>query len=195
MLVLSRRPNEAIVLPIVNTRIQVVAVKGGVVRLGVEAPAAMSVYREEVWKEMQARAARGEAHPADAPGGVPPSAPTAALAGELNQLVRNRLHSATLGMAQLRQELQSGQGEQAGATLGKIENEFDLLRRQLDEVRERFAAASSGRAGRAEEPAPAAEKPLSQPPPRFRPHGRPRQPRSAERALPAPGAPAHTTTE
>ncbi len=173
MLVLSRRINEAIVLPVVNTRIQVVAVKGGVVRLGVQAPAAMSVYREEVWQEMQARAARGETHPADVPGGVS-SAPVPTLACELNQLVRNRLHSATLGMAQLREEIQSGQSGQAGATLGKIETEFDSLLKQLEEVRERFAA---------EQP-PAAEKPRSQTPPRLRTGFRLRQPRSAERIQP-----------
>lgn len=49
MLVLSRRPNEKILIPALDIAVQVVAVKSGVVRLGVEAPDNVQVYREEVW--------------------------------------------------------------------------------------------------------------------------------------------------
>jgi carbon storage regulator CsrA len=48
MLVLSRRLNEKIVLPSLNLTIQIVALKPGVVRLGIEAPAAVKVFREEL---------------------------------------------------------------------------------------------------------------------------------------------------
>src|SRR6202043_1902567 len=48
MLVLSRRLNEKIVFPESNTVVQVVGVKPGVVRLGVRAPAEVTVLREEV---------------------------------------------------------------------------------------------------------------------------------------------------
>jgi carbon storage regulator len=47
MLVLSRKPNEAIVI-IDTVRITVVAVKGDRVRLGIEAPRNVSVDRAEV---------------------------------------------------------------------------------------------------------------------------------------------------
>jgi carbon storage regulator len=48
MLVLSRRLNEKIVLPSLNLTIQIVAVKPGMVRLGIEAPAEVKVFREEL---------------------------------------------------------------------------------------------------------------------------------------------------
>ena len=38
MLVLSRKVNEKIVIPSINTSIEVVEVKGGRVRLGIDAP-------------------------------------------------------------------------------------------------------------------------------------------------------------
>jgi carbon storage regulator len=48
MLVLSRRPNEKIVLPGLGITVQVVSVKPGVVRLGIDAPPAVQVLREEL---------------------------------------------------------------------------------------------------------------------------------------------------
>src|SRR5688572_27815310 len=47
MLVLSRKPSEAIVINN-NIRITVVSVKNGQVRLGIEAPADVTVGREEI---------------------------------------------------------------------------------------------------------------------------------------------------
>jgi carbon storage regulator len=48
MLVLSRRTNEKIVIPDLNITITVVAVKRGVVRIGIDAPSRIPVLREEV---------------------------------------------------------------------------------------------------------------------------------------------------
>jgi carbon storage regulator CsrA len=48
MLVLSRRLNERILLPTVPAAVQVVSLKPGVVRLGIEAPAQVPVLREEL---------------------------------------------------------------------------------------------------------------------------------------------------
>ncbi len=48
MLVLSRRLGEKIVLPGLDITVQVVSVQGGVVRIGIEAPRDVKVYREEV---------------------------------------------------------------------------------------------------------------------------------------------------
>jgi carbon storage regulator CsrA len=48
MLVLSRRLHEKIVLPGIGAIIEVVAIKPGVVRLGIEAPRDVTVLREEV---------------------------------------------------------------------------------------------------------------------------------------------------
>jgi carbon storage regulator CsrA len=48
VLVLTRRLHEKIVLPSLGMTIQVVAIKGGTVRLGIEAPPDVRVLREEL---------------------------------------------------------------------------------------------------------------------------------------------------
>lgn len=48
MLVLSRRLQEKIVIPGLDVTIQVVSIKPGSVRLGIEAPPEISVLREEL---------------------------------------------------------------------------------------------------------------------------------------------------
>jgi carbon storage regulator CsrA len=48
MLVLSRRLKEKIVLPGLNVTIEVLAVKGNAVRLGITAPGGVSIVREEL---------------------------------------------------------------------------------------------------------------------------------------------------
>jgi carbon storage regulator CsrA len=48
MLVLARQRHEKIVLPTPRLTSEVVAIKPGVVRLGIEAPRALSVLREEL---------------------------------------------------------------------------------------------------------------------------------------------------
>ena len=51
MLVLTRRLHQSIVLPDLNVTIQVVAVKGDCVRLGIEAPKYIAVMREELLQD------------------------------------------------------------------------------------------------------------------------------------------------
>jgi carbon storage regulator CsrA len=53
MLVLSRRLNEKLILPEVEAAIQVVAIQPAAVRLGIEAPARVSVVREEIYRTMR----------------------------------------------------------------------------------------------------------------------------------------------
>jgi len=48
MLVLSRRLNEKIVFPGTQISVQVVAIRPGSVRLGIEAPRSVTVLREEL---------------------------------------------------------------------------------------------------------------------------------------------------
>lgn len=50
MLVLSRRLNEKLLIPCVRTAVQVLSIQGGQVRLGVDAPADVAVFREEIYK-------------------------------------------------------------------------------------------------------------------------------------------------
>jgi carbon storage regulator CsrA len=56
VLVLTRRPNEKIVLPGLGVTLQVLAVKGRIVRLGFEAPSDVKVVRKELLAESQASA-------------------------------------------------------------------------------------------------------------------------------------------
>jgi carbon storage regulator len=63
MLVLTRKPNQAIVVGD-DIRIVIVSVDRDQVRLGIEAPRAVSVHRAEVYEEIhRGEAARGEASP------------------------------------------------------------------------------------------------------------------------------------
>ena len=52
MLVLSRKPGERIVLPHLELAVTVLAIEGKAVRLGIAAPEAVAVYREEVWQQL-----------------------------------------------------------------------------------------------------------------------------------------------
>lgn len=54
MLVLSRKPNEEIVIPQYGITVTPVQIKGDKVRLGITAPPDVEVYRREVWEKMQA---------------------------------------------------------------------------------------------------------------------------------------------
>jgi carbon storage regulator CsrA len=59
VLVLTRRPHEKIVLPGLDITIQVVSIKGGSVRIGIEAPPDVQVMREELLDQSQASALAG----------------------------------------------------------------------------------------------------------------------------------------
>ena len=66
MLILTRRPQETLVVGD-NIKVQVLGVKGGQVRLGVEAPREVPVYREEIWVRIKRDKLKpGEQDPEDA---------------------------------------------------------------------------------------------------------------------------------
>jgi carbon storage regulator len=52
MLVIRCKVGESVLMPGLDTKVTVVAVKGKKVRLGVSAPAAVAVHREEVWRDI-----------------------------------------------------------------------------------------------------------------------------------------------
>jgi carbon storage regulator CsrA len=85
MLVVSRRPNEKIVFPDISATVQVVAVKANVVRLGIDAPRDVAVFREEIMER--------KAREALAPG--PPGADLA----DLRRRLKDRLREAAVGLA------------------------------------------------------------------------------------------------
>jgi len=138
MLVLSRRLNEKIVFPTLQASVQVVAIKPGVVRLGVEAPNDVPVFREEILGAEQRRQWEAPARPADA------------LLGELLHLTNNRLNSSTVGLALLRRQLQLGRVEDMAATLDKIDRHLQDLKGRVADV--------AGAAAPAPAPRPAARR-------------------------------------
>ena len=71
MLILTRRPQETLVVGD-NIKVQVLGVKGGQVRLGVEAPREVPVYREEIWVRIKRdKSKAGELEQEEAVGASP----------------------------------------------------------------------------------------------------------------------------
>jgi carbon storage regulator len=74
MLILTRRPGERVVIG-ENVLVTVMGVSGHTVRLGIEAPAGVPIYREEIWLAVrEENRAAAEAAP-DALPSVPPQPP------------------------------------------------------------------------------------------------------------------------
>ena len=77
MLILTRRPGERVVIGD-EVLVTVMGVSGHTVRLGIEAPSGVSIYREEIWlavkEENRAAAAAADANALPT---APPAAPPA----------------------------------------------------------------------------------------------------------------------
>lgn len=115
MLVLSRRLHEKIVFPGIGAKVQVVGIKSGVVRLGIEAPPEVAVLRAE----LPDRSKEWGAPP-------PPKAVESQLA-RVQQLLQKRLRVSGVGLAVLRRQLREGLTQDAEATLSRIEEDLQLL--------------------------------------------------------------------
>lgn len=120
MLVLSRRTNEKIVLPELAVSVQVVAIKAGTVRLGIDAPREVTVLREEVAeREAQWR--------------TPPAANGDAKLAQLRDLVEKRLKVSALGLALLREQLRARKTRDAAELVERVAEDLDLLLGRLAE--------------------------------------------------------------
>jgi carbon storage regulator CsrA len=121
MLVLSRRLNQKIVFPSIQTTVQVVAVKQAVVRLGIDAPEEIAVFRQELLekealsKEQNAPLSKKQ---------------------QSAHLLNNLLNVNTVGLALLRRQLALGQADEMNSTLDKIESNL----RKIQERSERLEA-------------------------------------------------------
>jgi carbon storage regulator CsrA len=109
MLVLSRRPDEKILLPTVPAVIKVISSQAGLTRLGIDAPAHVTILREELSRE-----GRAVAEPAS----------------DDRHALRNRLNNLNLGLALLRMQLGAA-GPAVRQTLAGLEQELHALRRQV----------------------------------------------------------------
>ncbi|HEX4146917.1 MAG TPA: response regulator [Pirellulales bacterium] len=150
MLVLSRRLNEKILLPSIHTSVEVLDIKGDRVRLGIEAPASVTILREELAARQAAEGGpsatanqslkRSAPNRAAAP--PQPAMPLDPAALEAAQALvrrhrhqfRNHLNSATIGIALVQRQLQAGMLAQAEATLSKISDGVHQMTDQLELV-------------------------------------------------------------
>jgi two-component system, OmpR family, response regulator len=123
MLVLSRRLSEKIVFPGLKTAVQVVSIKPGIVRLGVEAPPNIVVLREE----LQERTAQWSAPASEA------NASAEAKLQRLMELLRKRLKVTAAGLAALQQQLEAGLVEESQAILSEIGDDLHLLEERVAE--------------------------------------------------------------
>jgi carbon storage regulator CsrA len=87
MLVLSRRLNQKILLPSVHTSVQVLSVKGNVVRLGIAAPPGLTILREELVQEAPQRVP--QAWPPPAGRTAPEPLPDPAVAARVDAALAN----------------------------------------------------------------------------------------------------------
>jgi len=117
MLVLSRRPNEKIVFPHLGITVEILHVKGNSVRVGVDAPTSIKVYRHEVAEQL---AATPETPPS------PPLPPPT-----MTHRVRNRLHVAALALHLVQRHLEEGMAQDAENILKMALNEFGALEKEL----------------------------------------------------------------
>src|SRR5437764_13796245 len=91
MLVIARRAQENLIIPSARATLRGVAIRSGSVRLGIEAPPEVKVYREELYERLVAV-------DADA-------APPLPDAGRSEHLVRNHLNNIALALGMLRRQL------------------------------------------------------------------------------------------
>jgi carbon storage regulator CsrA len=117
MLVLSRRPDEKILLPTVPAIIKVISSQAGLVRLGIEAPSSVPILREELCRHDRA------ANPAAVTSDDGP-------APHLQLAVRDRLNNLILGLTLLRMHLVECEPVIRN-TLDGIEQELQALRQTI----------------------------------------------------------------
>lgn len=126
MLILSRKLDQKILLPAVQTSVQVISIRGNVVRLGIEAPPGLTVLREELMGQPPRRVPQAWPLPPARTAPEPMTDPALPL----------RLDAALAALAQLSPLERASLPADVAATLARAE--ADLLT-----VRQRLAAPTS----------------------------------------------------
>lgn len=116
MLVVSRRLKEKIVFPGMNASVQVVAIKSGSVRLGIDAPPEVAVLREELRDRPAGRGAEDRTGPP--------------------RRLRDRLKGTAVGLGLLELQLDAGLLSDARETLAAIREDLRALRLGAEGERE-----------------------------------------------------------
>lgn len=122
MLVLARKSGQKILFPTVGITVEVLATRGNMVRLGIDAPRSVKVLREEI-----------QDHPS--PEKFAENVERLSLR-DLNHFVRNRLHAASLGLHLFQKQVAGGMIEVSKDTLQRVLSEFGSIEQEVA----RFAA-------------------------------------------------------
>jgi carbon storage regulator len=123
MLVLARRLHEKIILPSLDITIQVVGLQGNLVRLGIEAPQDVAIFREEVYD----------------PSRAPPPADTGQAPALQSHNVRNRLNNLGQSLALLQGQLAPNLTPEAMQTMEQLNAHFAALKTQVHSLQEKPA--------------------------------------------------------
>ncbi|MBW3599770.1 MAG: response regulator [Planctomycetes bacterium] len=124
MLVLARHENETIVFPSLGVTVEVLRIRGGSTKIGIEAPADVPIKRGELLglKSLQ--------FTADEPS--PPER-----LRRLRQAVRRRLDETAIQLNDLHRQLEEGDREQAEEAILRIFRELESLEREaFDDLRQ-----------------------------------------------------------
>jgi sRNA-binding carbon storage regulator CsrA len=129
MQLFTTRNNDKIHLPEIEATIEVLAIQGGVARLGVSAPDTVRVLRETpvdrtVWK--------------------PEVGEEASSMADIRRMLEKRLEIAREGLNEMRAKLQSGDEASAQLILEKVDEDLHLLRRRLRREFEKAESLSVG---------------------------------------------------
>jgi carbon storage regulator CsrA len=122
MLVLSRKLNQKVLFPGVRASVQIVSVKGNVVRLGIEAPPGLTILREEI-AGLPAPARPPQAYP-NPPGRSAPEPPV-----ELSAV--SEVDAAAAALAAVTDRQRQALPPDGAALLARIEDDLRALRRRL----------------------------------------------------------------
>lgn len=117
MLVLSRREGEKIVFPNIGVTVHVLRIKGNTSRLGIQAPEAVKVLRDEL---------------VGGPGDDPAAIAARPLTGiaKFRHGVLNRLNSANLALQLYKRQMAVGREAEAAVTFQRILEEFEALEKE-----------------------------------------------------------------
>src|SRR5688500_5663243 len=123
MLVLTRGPSDKVVFPTLGISVEILRVAGNKVRLGINAPSDIPVFRHEVAERLEIENGGDIVQ-------FPPSkiSPTA----RLNHATHDRLNAAALGLHLLHRKLETGDMSDAESTIFKIFNELKGIESLLD---------------------------------------------------------------
>lgn len=134
MLVLSRRPDEKVVFPNLGIKVHVLRSTRNTVRLGIEAPREVAIFRDEVAPAADEEMPLREWEPEERK--------TTEQWSELKHSLNNRLNTAMLGLHLLQRELQAGDLARTEEAVSLIMRELESLDQQINGKSDRLDESS-----------------------------------------------------